>query len=175
MVFGVQLIGHNTGLRSQIDPLRSTELIDLKRFEAECRADIPLLSAMQLSFVDYKNLTLTVEAPLAPNINNKGTAFGGSIASICLFSGWAVSTLAFTDSGILNTEIVVYKNDMTFERPARGQLTVKAYIKSVDFNACLSRLKAGDTGRIRLDIYVDLFHEKDRCATMKGLYVVWLT
>ena len=174
MVFGVQPIGHNTGLRSQIDPLRSTELIDLKRFEAECRADIPLLTAMQLSFVDYKNLTLTVEAPLEPNINNKGTAFGGSIASICLFSGWAVATLAFTDNDILNTEIVVYKNDMTFEQPARGHLTVKAYIKSDEFDACLSRLKAGDTGRIRLDIYVDLFHEEDRCATMKGLYVVWL-
>jgi len=174
MVFEVQLIGHNTGLRSRVDPLRSTELIDLKSFEAECRDDIPLLTAMQLSFIDYKNLTLTVEAPLAPNINNKGTAFGGSIASICLFSGWAVSTLAFTDNKVLNTEIVVYKNAMTFERPARGQLTVEAHIKPDDFDECLAQLKTGENARVRLNIYVDLFHEKDRCASMKGLYVVWL-
>jgi thioesterase domain-containing protein len=88
-------------------------MIDLKRFEAECRLDIPLLNAMQLSFVSFEDLTLTMEAPLAPNINNKGTAFGGSIASICLFGGWAVSTLAFIDNDIHNTEIVVFKNDMT--------------------------------------------------------------
>ncbi|MDH3622050.1 MAG: thioesterase domain-containing protein [Gammaproteobacteria bacterium] len=149
-------------------------MIDLNRFEAECRQDIPLLTAMHLSFVDFDNLTLTMEAPLAPNINNKGTAFGGSIASICLFGGWAVSTLAFMDNDIHNTEIVVYKNEMTFERPARGHLTVSAYIKPDDFEACLARLKAGDPERIRLDIHVDLFHDDKRCATMRGLYVVWL-
>ena len=149
-------------------------MIDLKQFEAECRKDIPLLTAMDLSFGDYADLTLTMQAPLAPNINNKGTAFGGSIASICLFAGWAVATIAFVEHGIRNTEIVVYKNEMTFERPARGNLTVNAYMKPADFNACLSRLKTGDAGRIRLDIHVDLFHGDDRCATMQGLYVVWL-
>lgn len=149
-------------------------MIDIKRFEAECRLDIPLLDAMQLSFVKFDELTLTMEAPLAPNINNKGTAFGGSIASICLFGGWAVSTLAFIDNGIGNTEIVVYKNEMTFERPARGLLRVNAWIEADEFEACLARLKTGDRSRIRLDIHVDLFHDEDRCATMHGLYVVWL-
>jgi thioesterase domain-containing protein len=149
-------------------------MIDIKRFEAECRLDIPLLDAMQLSFVKFDELTLTMEAPLAPNINNKGTAFGGSIASICLFGGWAVSTLAFIDNGIGNTEIVVYKNEMTFERPARGLLRVNAWIDADEFAACLARLKAGDRSRIRLNIHVDLFHDEDRCATMHGLYVVWL-
>ena len=149
-------------------------MIDLAEFEAECRREIPLLTAMELSFVSFENLTLTMEAPLAPNINNKGTAFGGSIASICLFGGWAVSTLAFMDNAIYNTEIVVYKNEMTFERPARGHLVVKAWMKPEDFAACLERLKTGDPGRLRLDIHVDLFHDDERCATMQGLYVVWL-
>ena len=149
-------------------------MIDLTRFEAECRADIPLLTAMQLSFIDYDKLTLTMEAPLAPNINNKGTAFGGSIASICLFGGWAVSTLAFADNGVHNTEIVVYTNEMTFERPARGHLTIKAKVESEDFEPCLARLKANDRSRIRMNIHVDLFHDEYRCATMDGLYVVWL-
>jgi len=149
-------------------------MIDLKRFEAECRLEIPLLDAMQLAFLDFGDLALTMEAPLAPNINNKGTAFGGSIASICLFGGWAVATLAFVDRGIDNTEIVVYRNEMTFERPARGHLTVRAWMKPEDFETCLARLEADDPARIRLDVYVDLFHGEDRCATMKGLYVVWL-
>ena len=149
-------------------------MIDLKHFEAECRREIPLLTAMHLSFVEFDELALTMEAPLAPNINNKGTAFGGSIASICLFGGWAVSTLAFMDNGIHNTEIVVYKNEMIFERPARGHLAVRAYIESDDFEACLARLQAEDPDRIRLNIRVDLCHGDKRCAAMQGLYVVWL-
>ena len=149
-------------------------MIDLEKFEADCRRDIPLLTAMELSFSDYGDHTLTMEAPLAPNVNNKGTAFGGSIASICLFGGWAVATLGFVDAGIDNTEIVVYKNDMTFERPARGLLTVRARIDPGEFDALLAQLKDGDAGRVRFDIDVEMFHDDQRCATMQGVYVVWL-
>ena len=149
-------------------------MIDLERFEAECQRDIPLLNAMHLALVDYDDLVLTMEAPLAPNINNKGTAFGGSIASICLFGGWAVATLAFMDHGINNTEIVVYKNEMTFERPARGHLVVKVTIDRGEFETCLEKLQANTDERIRFDVGVELFHDDERCATMKGLYVVWL-
>lgn len=149
-------------------------MIDLDRFEADCRRDIPLLTAMELAFVGYDELTLTMEAPLAPNINNKGTAFGGSIASICLFGGWAVSTLGFMENGIDNTEIVVFRNDMTFERPARGLLRVEARVAPAEFETVLARLKDGDRKRIRFDVDVETFHDDERCATMRGIYVVWL-
>ena len=149
-------------------------MIDLERFEADCRRDIPLLTAMELAFVGYDDLTLTMEAPLAPNVNNKGTAFGGSIASICLFGGWAVSTLGFMENGIDNTEIVVFRNDMIFERPARGLLNVEARVTPAEFETVLARLGQHDTGRIRFDVDVETFHDGERCATMRGVYVVWL-
>jgi hypothetical protein len=63
---------------------------------------------------------------------------------------------------------------MTFERPARGHLIIKARIQSDDFEPCLARLQANDRKRIRMNIHVDLYHDEDRCATMDGLYVVWL-
>mgnify|MGYP001812566174 CR=1 FL=1 len=149
-------------------------MIDLQEFEAECRREIPLLTAMELSLVDYRDLALTMEAPLAPNINNKGTAFGGSIASIGLFGGWAVATLAFMDHGIDNTEIVVFRNEMTFERPARGHLVVRVTVDPDEFAECLAKLRGGTDERLRFDVRVEIFHDDVRCATMKGLYVVWL-
>ena len=149
-------------------------MIDLQEFEAECRREIPLLTAMELSLVDYRDLALTMEAPLAPNINNKGTAFGGSIASIGLFGGWAVATLAFMDHGIDNTEIVVFRNEMTFERPARGHLVVRVTVDPDEFAGCLAKLRGGTDERLRFDVRVEIFHDDVRCATMKGLYVVWL-
>lgn len=148
--------------------------LDLKAFEAKYRQEVPLIEAMQLSLSNYDNLTLTMEAPLAPNINNKGTAFGGSIASICLFGGWAAITLAAMEHGLFNTETVVFKSQMTFEKPAKGHLVIKVRISPKDFENCLTRLKANDPGRIKLNIDADVFHENIRCATMSGLYVVWL-
>ena len=152
----------------------SVPMVDLQEFEAECRRTIPLLTAMQLSLVGYQEGSLRLQAPLAPNINNKGTAFGGSIASICLFAGWAVATLAFEENGIDNTEIVVYRSDMVFERPARGTLSVEARLHPVEFPYCLRRLQDGDQRRLRFNINVDLLHKDTRCAKMRGEYVVWL-
>ena len=149
-------------------------MIELSVFEAECRRDIPLLDAMQLSLRSYDKLTLKLDAPLAPNINNKGTAFGGSIASICLFAGWAVATLAFSDHGIDNTEIVVYQSEMTFNRPARGHLDVVAHLKPNEFSDRLARLRRGTDQRLRFNVDIDLCHDGIRCATMRGVYVVWL-
>jgi thioesterase domain-containing protein len=148
-------------------------MIDLAAFEADCRRDIPLLTAMQLSLVAYDNLQLTLAAPLAPNINNKGTAFGGSIASICLFGGWAVSTLAFAERGIADTEIVVYSSEMIFERPARGHLLVKAGPEPERFGTCVEALATGSDERLRFDVDVEVFHDAVRCARMRGVYVVW--
>ena len=149
-------------------------MIDLQEFETECRRDIPLLTAMELSLTGYTDLVLTMEAPLAPNINNKGTAFGGSLASIGLFGGWAVATLAFMDHGIDNTEIVVFRNEVTFERPARGHLLVKVALDRDGFASCLDKLRAGSDERLRFNVVVDIFHDDERCAAMNGLYVVWL-
>jgi thioesterase domain-containing protein len=149
-------------------------MIDLRVFEAECRRDIPLLTAMELSLTGYADLVLTMEAPLAPNINNKGTAFGGSLASIGLFGGWAVATLAFMDHGIDNTEIVVFRNEVTFERPARGHLLVKVALDRDGFASSLDKLRAGSDERLRFNVVVDIFHDDERCAVMNGLYVVWL-
>jgi thioesterase domain-containing protein len=149
-------------------------MIDLSAFEADCRRDIPLLNAMQLSLHSYDNLALKLDAPLAPNINNKGTAFGGSIASICLFAGWAVATLAFADHGLGNTEVVVYQSEMTFKRPARGHLDVIARLKPDEFEDRLADLQRGTDERLRFDVDIDLYHDGVLCATMHGVYVVWL-
>ena len=85
-----------------------------------------------------------------------------------------MATLGFIDAGVRNTEIVVYTSEMTFERPARGLLRVRAFIEPKAFRACLARLQSGDARRIRFDVHVELFHDEERCATMKGVYVVWL-
>ena len=104
----------------------------------------------------------------------KGTAFGGSIASIGLFGGWAVATLAFMDHDVHNTEIVVFKNEMTFERPARGHLVVKVTMDPDEFAACLAKLRGSTGERLRFNVNVEILHDDKRCATMEGLYVVWL-
>ena len=62
-------------------------------FEAGLLADIPLARAMQLRVASYRDGELSLAVPLAPNVNDKGCAFGGSLGSLLTLAGWGLIVL----------------------------------------------------------------------------------
>lgn len=63
------------------------------------RDEIPLAHAMDLQLAGCGEDTLSLRAPLAPNVNDKGCAFGGSLVSLMTLSGWALVELALRRHG----------------------------------------------------------------------------
>jgi len=63
-------------------------------------ASIPLTTAMGLVVTGREDDALVLAAPLAPNINDKGCAFGGSLASLMTLAGWGWVELATQARGI---------------------------------------------------------------------------
>ena len=53
---------------------------------------IPLVREMQIEVLGEAEGRLRLRAPLAPNVNDKGSAFGGSLASLMTLAGWALAT-----------------------------------------------------------------------------------
>ena len=78
---------------------------------------VPLFRAMQAR-VEHTENRLALTAPLEPNINDKGTAFGGAMAAIAALAGWALTTLALRDHGE-TAEIVIIDSTLKFLRPVR--------------------------------------------------------
>jgi thioesterase domain-containing protein len=60
---------------------------------------VPITRAMGIRLRAFDAAGVTMTAPLAPNINDKGIAFGGTIASILALSGWALTDLALRRAG----------------------------------------------------------------------------
>ncbi len=73
--------------------VRAQQLIDF------IRAEIPLAHAMDLQLDACSDDLLSLRAPLAPNVNDKGCAFGGSLVSLMTLSGWALVELALRRRG----------------------------------------------------------------------------
>jgi thioesterase domain-containing protein len=63
------------------------------------RDEIPLAHAMDLQLDGCDADMLRLRAPLPPNVNDKGCAFGGSIVSLMTLSGWALVELALRRRG----------------------------------------------------------------------------
>jgi thioesterase domain-containing protein len=79
-------------------------------FERELLADIPLARAIQLRVADWNGDRLCMSAPLTPNINDKGCAFGGSLASLMTLAGWGLIVLKLRS---LDRDCDVYVRDST--------------------------------------------------------------
>jgi thioesterase domain-containing protein len=63
------------------------------------RDEIPLALAMGLQLGDFDDDRFSLLAPLAPNVNDKGCAFGGSMVSLMTLCGWALVELALRRRG----------------------------------------------------------------------------
>jgi thioesterase domain-containing protein len=71
----------------------------LPELESAWRRGIPLVTAIGLEIASYADDELVLRAALAPNINVHGTAFAGSLYSICALAGWGAIWLPLRARG----------------------------------------------------------------------------
>lgn len=88
---------------------------------------IPLARAMQLQVGDYDGDRLHLHAPLAPNINDKGCAFGGSLDSLMTLAGWGLVTLALRGRGI-TADVFVASAEVKYLAPLTDELQACAQL-----------------------------------------------
>ena len=86
---------------------------------------IPLTAAMQIDEINYTGNQLHLSAPLEPNLNDKGTGFAGSIASIATLSGWCLLTLWLRERGI-DADVMIAKSEQRYLAPVTDRLEAVA-------------------------------------------------
>ena len=144
-----------------------------ERLQHELLADIPLARAMQLVVASFDGESLALAAPLAPNVNDKGCAFGGSLASLMTLAGWGLPKLALDAVGV-EAEIYVQDSAIRYLAPVwhdfRAVATVAGGESLADFVATLR-----DKGKARLRVHgrVPLPDGSD-AATLEARFVAMM-
>ena len=126
--------------------------------------------ALQVSVSGYSNGCLELAAALRPNINDKGSAFAGSISSLLVLAGWGVVTLRLQEAGI-QAEVVVSKSETDYKRPVRADMRSIAEVGNGQINRLISDLKENQRGSIQ--IQTKLVSAGKTCVTMTAHYVVF--
>jgi thioesterase domain-containing protein len=85
---------------------------------------VPLFSAMQARLDRCDATGLGLVAPLAPNINDKGIAFGGSMAALAALTGWAMTRVTLLEQGE-TAEIVITDSTLKFLKPVRDPIVTE--------------------------------------------------
>jgi len=142
------------------------QAVELERYLHE---QIPLSRALAVR-VDHAGPELVrLSAPLAPNLNHRGTAFGGSVASLAILSGWSWLLTRVADRDplprlVIQEQTVEYLApiDATFEAScaAPPEPAWRRFLRSLD-----------ERGRGRLALAAEVTSDGRRVATFRGLYV----
>ncbi len=124
--------------------------------EHELLSDIPLARAMALRVAAHDGATLTLAAPLAPNINDKGCAFGGSLGSMMTLAGWGVIRLAVVARG-LDCDIYVQDSTTRYLAPVWADFSATAQLADGEsFDAFFAMLATRGKARLRVECRVPL-------------------
>ncbi|WP_395680177.1 YiiD C-terminal domain-containing protein [Dokdonella sp.] len=133
-------------------------------------ADIPLARAMQLTVESFDGESLALAAPLAPNVNDKGCAFGGSLASLMTLAGWGLPRLALDAVG-MEAEIYVQDSTIRYLAPVWHDFRVIARVaEGESLAAFVAALRDKGKARLRVDCRVPLPDGGD-AATFEARFV----
>jgi thioesterase domain-containing protein len=111
---------------------------------------------------------VVLRAPLAPNANYKGTAFGGSLYSLAVLTGWAWVTRYLAARGV-SADAVIQDSQTRFLVPVEGELTARAAAPSAEqidkFRKMLQR-----AGRGRIRVRVEIHYGEVLATLFEGVF-----
>jgi thioesterase domain-containing protein len=108
----------------------------IKKLQNKLHNEIPLTKMMGIKVQEYNEKELITTAPLNININDKGTAFGGSLATMTIISAWSLCWLITEELGLQSNNIVVIKNEHSYKKPVTKDINLL-----LQQNHLLKRLK----------------------------------
>jgi thioesterase domain-containing protein len=146
---------------------RMSARISLAATERFLHEQIPLSKAMGVRVESFDDGQLVLTAPLAPNHNHLGTAFGGSLSAIAVLAGYGSLWLLLDDRG---AHIVVRRSSIQYHHPVRE--AIRAICKCPDV-ATLSAFKHqfAQKGKARLSLQVTIEEEGRVCVEFEGVFV----
>ena len=135
--------------------------------EAFLYEKIPLAQAMGVRVESCDPEAFVLTAPLEPNHNHLGTAFGGSLAALATLTGYACLWHALDDR---EAHVVIRRSDLDYRHPVRG--TLRAICRRPEERQLSAfRSTFAKAGKARITLEVTIEEGGRDCLTFHGVFV----
>jgi thioesterase domain-containing protein len=143
----------------------------LSHLDAHYRG-MPPVAAMEVAIAGYDGQRLRLRAPLSRNINDKGCAFGGSLASLMTLAAWGTVTLRVQAAG-MEADVFVADSQIRYVAPLYADLEAEAEgAPETDWHDFLATLASRGRARTELVARVTLPEGGD-AATFRARFVAF--
>jgi len=145
----------------------------IQKLQSKLHNEIPLTKLMDLKIEEYNKHKLITQAPLDININDKGTAFGGSLSTITIISSWSLCWLISQELGFDSQNIVVIKNENRYLKPVTKDITCYT-TKPTNEKIEILKQKLEKKGSASIKIKSQIIEDGEVCVEFDGVYVIKL-
>lgn len=145
-----------------------TDPLAPRRLETYLRDAIPVVNFMDVRVLSCDVKGVVLEAPLEPNRNHIGTAFGASLHGLATLASWGLVWLTLEDK--TDREIVVAESTMRYRSPVPSTFQARCALPHADV---LWGLRDDYTNRRRARVVLDatVTCAGERVADFEGTFV----
>jgi thioesterase domain-containing protein len=91
---------------------------------------------------------------LGPNVNDKGTAFGGSLYALLVLAGWGLLHLKLREEG-MRGDVMIHQSDVTYSLPVAEDWEARCALPEDDgYARFIGDLRTGGRGKIGLEVLI---------------------
>lgn len=129
---------------------------------------IPLSRAMGVRVVAALPGHVELAAPLGPNINVHGTAFGGSVSTLGVLAAWSALHLRL-EAEAIDCQLVIHRSQIDYLAPIAGDFTASATLDEAGWPGFAHMLSR--RGKARLTVVAELMLGGQVAARLTGEFV----
>ncbi len=134
------------------------------------KTHLPITQFMEMDVESYDGQTLILHAPLPPNINDKQTAFGGSLYNASVMACWGMLYLKTLEAGIKCNQVVT-KGTIEYKAPVQGDIRAICQAPGPDeLEKMLKTFKL--KGRARLTLTSSIECSGKKAVEFEGSYAI---
>lgn len=116
---------------------------------------VPITQAMGIRMRSFDAAGVTMTAPLKPNINDKGIAFGGTLAAILALSGWALTDLVLREAGEA-ADVLIAVAATEYRAPVAGRIVARCpFPPQEELSAFLTAYRLRGRARLKLEAFIE--------------------
>lgn len=131
---------------------------------------LPTAQHMQISVDDYDGFSLRLHAPLAPSINDKLTAFGGSLYVMAVMACWGMVYMRCVDYG-LDPDIVVAEASIKYLKPVTGDIVASSMVAE-EKNWATFFERFDERGKAKIDLSSEIRVNGEIAVRFTGRYAI---
>lgn len=142
-----------------------------EQYLRELTQSIPVTSNLDVEIAGITDHTVTLKAPLNTHINYEGTAFGGSLNTICILASYLAVHHLFRSQSVKFESLVIQDSHMQYLSPVTKDFLAEAHIENPDFT--LKCFKSRGRARASVNCVIKLDRGPDTIfCRFKGRFVI---